>query len=59
MGKRLARDPTKLFGNLVEINSPKIISGNHVSDFSGSPTEINSINKKAAGNIFGWGGGLL
>ena len=35
----------------MEINSPEIISGNHVTDFSGNPNEINSTNKKAAGNI--------
>ena len=32
-----------------------MISGNHVTDFSGNPDEINPTNK-AAGNIFGGGG---
>ena len=41
----------------MEIDSPEIISGNHVTDVSGNPNEINSTNKKAAGNIFGGGGG--
>ena len=39
----------------MEVNSPEIISGNHVTDFSGKPNEINSTNKKTAGNIFGGG----
>ena len=29
----------------MEINSPEIVSGNHVTDFSGNPNEINSTNK--------------
>ena len=37
----------------MEINFPEIISGNHVTDFSGNPNKINSTNKKTAGNIFG------
>ena len=39
------------------MSSPEIISGNHITDFSGNPPEIYSKKpKKAAGNLFGGGG---
>ena len=39
------------------INSQKIISGNHVTDFSSNPTKINSTNQKLQVILLEGGGG--
>ena len=38
------------------INSPGILSGNHITYFSGNANELIPQTKKTAGNIFGGGG---
>ena len=48
--------PGQTFRQSHAIHSTEIISGNHVTDFSGNPTKLIPQTKKAAGNIFGGGG---